>query len=117
MDPLETSIASPGLLAQPATPALGDLQGKDDAKLKKAAKDFESVLLGQVLNSMKDTVGESGLLSGADGEQVQGIFYMYLAQELGTSGGLGLWKQIYASMKRMADPKAGQAQPAAGHKT
>ncbi|MBS3734230.1 MAG: hypothetical protein KGY99_04815 [Phycisphaerae bacterium] len=59
-----------------------------------AAKDFESVLLGKLLDEMKRTIPDSGLLSGGITKQVQDIFWMYLARDLADSGGLGLWKDI-----------------------
>ena len=75
----------------------------------KAAKDFESVLLNKVLEEMKRTIPESGLLDSDTGQQVQDLFWYYLAQDVGTKGGIGLWKQVYAEFQR-----AGLTAPAGG---
>ena len=103
MDLLQSPDVSPSLwngqAVAPVIPTAG--AGADDDKLRKAAKDFEGVLLQQVMDSMRGPSSESGLLDGPDGQQVQGIFWTYLSQELGTSGPLGLWKQIYKEMKGM----------------
>jgi Rod binding domain-containing protein len=69
-------------------------KGDASPEVVKAAKDFESVLLHTVLQEMSRTVGDSGLLEGGMTEQVQGIFWMYLSQEIGQRGGLGLWKEF-----------------------
>ena len=69
---------------------------KDKADGIKAAKDFESVLLEQLMEEMQKTVGKSGLLEDSTGEQVQSLFWMNLSQEIANQGGIGLWKQLYS---------------------
>lgn len=65
-------------------------------KTKQLAKDFESVLLSQIVNSMKDTISS---LNGDDEEagsgQVKDMFWMCLSREVGDKGGMGLWKDLY----------------------
>lgn len=68
--------------------------GAEPAALEKAAKDFESVLLNTLLGEMGKTIEQSGLLDSPMTEQVQGIFWFYLGQDLAQRGGLGLWKDI-----------------------
>ena len=80
--------------------AAATLKGKplDPAEVRKAvqaAKDFESVLLDRLLKEMKDTVGDGGLLGDATSDQIKGMFWSFLAQEMGNQGGVGLWKEIY----------------------
>ena len=78
----------------------------DEAALKKAAKDFESVLLHRLMEEMSRTIGHDELLSGPATQQVQGIFWMHLAQDLSDKGGIGLWQEIYRQMQ----PGQSQAQ-------
>jgi len=73
---------------------------------EQAARDFESILLSRVLESMKRAIPDSGLLGGGIGEQVKDIFWMYLAQELGRQGGLGLWKQLASQFRQAAEGTA-----------
>ena len=61
----------------------------------RAAKDFESVLLDRLLKEMKNTIDDGGLLSDGAGDQIKGMFWSFMAQEMGNKGGLGLWKEIY----------------------
>ncbi len=75
-------------------------KGMTDAQVEKAAKDFEAVLLQKLMDEMRATVDDSGLLEdGAAGQQVQGIFWSYLAQDVSQKGGMGLWKEISRQMK------------------
>lgn len=64
-------------------------------KKSQVAKDFESVLLDKLLGEMKDTIGSWGSDEDGPAEQIQGIFWLYLARDMADSGGLGLWKDIY----------------------
>jgi Rod binding domain-containing protein len=64
-------------------------------KKGQVAKDFESVLLGRVLDEMKNTVGDWGFGEDGSCQQIQGIFWLYLARDVANSGGVGLWKDIY----------------------
>jgi Rod binding domain-containing protein len=66
-----------------------------EEKKKQTAKDFESVLLGKLLDEMKNTIGRWGFDEDSPCEQVQGIFWLYLARDMANSGGVGLWKDIY----------------------
>ncbi len=79
------------------------LLGKNasDKQLIKACKDFESILLGRCLEEMKNSIPDSGLFESGISKQVQDLFWFFLAQDLGSKGGMGLWKEIYQQMSRM----------------
>ena len=55
---------------------------------------------------MERTIPKSGLLENGISEQVRGLFWYYLAQDMADKGGLGIWKQLYRHMKL-----AGQVSP------
>jgi Rod binding domain-containing protein len=63
-----------------------------------SAKGFESLLVGKLVDSMKDTVGSSGLLEDEGSEQVQAMFWMHMSTAISQQGGVGLWKDIYKSI-------------------
>jgi len=71
------------------------LEGSSEEQKKKIAKDFESMLVNKLLDEMKNTVGDWGFEKDGASGQVQGIFWLYLAREVGSNGGVGLWKDIY----------------------
>ena len=99
--PLDVRVTASPLADLAAASVRAPDKALDGAALCKAAKDFESVLLHRVLNEMKNTIGESGLLDSAVTSQIQDIFWFYLAQELSDKGGLGLGSEIYSAMRRV----------------
>jgi Rod binding domain-containing protein len=69
-----------------------------DEKKKKVAQDFESVLMTKVIDEMKDTIQRSELVEDDTSEQVDGLFWTFLAQDVTSKGPTGLWKQVYSQM-------------------
>lgn len=82
----------------------------DDKKKMKVAKEFEGILIGQLMNQMKETIGESGLLEDGSSKQIQDMFWSFLSEEVADNGGMGLWKNVYESMS----PKGQQGQAGEG---
>ena len=66
-----------------------------EEKKEQIAKDFESVLLNKMLDQMKNTIGNWGFEKDGPSNQVQGIFWLYLARDIANNGGIGLWKDIH----------------------
>ncbi len=94
------------ILSEPVSlPALFENLNKTDGiseqKKVQAAKDFESVLLGKLLDEMKNSIGDWGLEGSSASKQINGIFWLYLSRHLADNGGLGLWKDIYHSVINM----------------
>jgi len=77
--------------------------GRPDEEKKQLAKDFESVLLTKVFDQVKDSIGGWGLEEEEDGasEQVHGLFWLYLAQDVADKGGFGLWQDVYRHFQDM----------------
>ncbi len=71
------------------------LNNASEAEKKRIAKDFESLLLSKLLDAMRNTIGDWGFDKDGASEQVQGIFWLYLAREMADNGGIGLWKDIH----------------------
>lgn len=85
----------------PTAPDLDALRfDPEQEKRKHVAKQFEAVLLHQMMKTMKATIPESGLFDDSTTNQYQDMFWSFLAQDVGEQGGLGLWKQIYNSMPK-----------------
>ena len=70
-----------------------------DSKKVQVARDFESVFLTKLLDEMKNTIGQWDDEEDAASQQVQGLFWMYLARDIADKGGFGLWKDIYQFLK------------------
>ncbi|HUI56503.1 MAG TPA: hypothetical protein VLY04_16120 [Bryobacteraceae bacterium] len=102
-----------------AIPATGlDIQGtaarpKDDpAKIMDAAKQFEALLIAQMMKSMRDS--EGGWLGTGDDESASAAMEYgqeAFAQAMATSGGLGLSKLVAEGLtKPDASSNAGSIQ-------
>jgi Rod binding domain-containing protein len=82
--------------AGPATSAKSKpVETADQKKLKKAAGDFESILLSSMWKSMKKSFGES---SDGDSDPASGTIddlgIEAMSQAVGKAGGLGIGKMI-----------------------
>jgi Rod binding domain-containing protein len=69
----------------------------EDEKLKKVARDFESVFIHELLKRMEDTIPESDM-EDQSSKQIKGMYWSYMAQAIADRGGFGLWKNIYDAM-------------------
>ena len=77
-----------------------DATGQRDRKLKKACKDFESMLTYQLLRSMRKTVEKGGLLDGGRGEEIyQSLFDMEIAKNASDFGPNSLARLLYEQLK------------------
>jgi len=56
----------------------------------KVARDFEGIFLQRLMEAMRQTVPDSGLLSSPVTRQMEGLFWMYMAEEVARQGGVGL---------------------------
>jgi Rod binding domain-containing protein len=83
----------------------------EEQRKVQSAKDFESLLVGKMVDSMKDTVGSSELLEDEGSEQVQAMFWMHMSSALSQQGGVGLWKDIYKSVYGTAPVEQQTAKP------
>ncbi len=85
--------------AQASSAASSGTGAREDAKIEKAGKDFESILLGTWLQQAENSFAT---VPGGDGEddqdagkdQFQGIAMQALAGSLTKSGGIGIAKMI-----------------------
>jgi Rod binding domain-containing protein len=106
--PLSPENLSPVLTAGAAA------KDKTAEQLQKTARDFESVLLNRVFEEMRRTVPDSGLLESGTSDQVQGLFWMYMAQDVAAKGGIGLAKELTRQFARMQQGQSQQGQSQQG---
>jgi Rod binding domain-containing protein len=78
-----------------ATHEPGKINEYSKEKKEQIAKNFESVFIHKLLEEMKNTIEDWGFGEDKASEQVKGIFWMYLAQDIADKGGFGLWKDVY----------------------
>lgn len=83
---------------------------KQRQQAKKVAQDFEAMVVGMMMKSMRDTVGKDKLTGGGHGEEV---YRSMLDQEYATAsvkrgGGMGLARMIEKDIIRQETRKSGQ---------
>jgi Rod binding domain-containing protein len=79
--------------------------GKPDSKLTKAARKFEAMVIGILIQEMWKTIPKKGIAGESTGMDVaQGMFQRELARDLERGGGLGLASEIL-SQSRADVPK------------
>ncbi|MFP4052714.1 MAG: rod-binding protein [Phycisphaerae bacterium] len=69
-------------------------QANDLAAIERTAKQFESLLVTRMVESMRKSIPDSNLTQDAASGQMQDMFWQFMGQEVGNQGGLGLWKQV-----------------------
>lgn len=73
--------------------------------LEKAAKDFESVFIHKLMDSMRKSIPKSGLLEDVGSDQMKDLFWHYMAEEVGRQGGFGVWKQLQQQLSQVGEMK------------
>src|SRR5882757_7442156 len=86
--------------------------GKTPSKLADAARQFESLLIGEMLKSARESDSEGWLGSGSDSseESAMGIAETQFAQAIASRGGLGLAKTIERSVANQTGLQEDRAQ-------
>lgn len=76
-------------------------QGDEAAQLKKAARDFESVFMAQVLKEMRETVQKEDLFHGGPGEDMfEGLLDEEISKRVAGQGSLGIGETLYRDLSR-----------------
>jgi Rod binding domain-containing protein len=93
------------------TPDVGQIT-PDDRKLRQLSKDFESVLVTKLVDTMRETVEQwQGEQEDVAAGQVKGMFWYYLSQDVSDKGGFGLWKDLYRFFADMQKANTVQQSP------
>ncbi|MDI9430175.1 MAG: hypothetical protein QM570_00470 [Planctomycetota bacterium] len=100
---------SPPTLSRAASSVSGSVESMDletirsasDEKKKQLAKDFESVLLTRLFDEVRKSIEDSGFDDDVAADQVHGMFWSYLAQDVANKGGFGLWQDLYQHFKAL----------------
>jgi len=89
--------------------------GKTPSKLADAARQFESLLIGEMLKSARESDSEGWLGSGSDSgsESAMGLAETQFAQAIASQGGFGLAKTIERSVASQTAQKEKTAPDAA----
>lgn len=86
---------------QPITQQTAALTNKDkeDASLKKACHDFESLMVAQMLKKMQESIQKTDLFGSSEKEEMfQDMLNDEVANELSSQNGIGLGDLIYKQL-------------------
>ena len=74
---------------------------KDDKKLKKACKDFESIFVNILLKNMRKTVGNSSAVEKSHGRKIyESMLDEKIASKVSEGEGIGIADTLYDSLKQ-----------------
>lgn len=83
-------------------------EGRDQARLKQACQDFESIFLNHLLSKMRESIPKSELMGNSQGEDMyRGMLDEELAKQMAASGGMGLGQVLYRQMTEGKSPPKG----------
>lgn len=86
----------------PVMTAAGNARPQD-AKLLKTCREFESLFLSYMMKTMRETVPESELFGGGEGEKMfKDMRDDAMAQEMAKAGGIGLGSALYKDLQAVA---------------
>lgn len=86
-----TTAGSQGLRGAAALPTKPPIAGKEAAAARKVAREFESLFVGMMLKSMRETVGKEGMTGGGHGEETyRALLDQEYANAIAGHGGIGL---------------------------
>lgn len=97
-------VDATGLPALPTSAASRSSSGRDAAKIHDAARQFEALLIGELLKTARAAAGSGWMTSGEDqaGVPILEMAEQQFAQAIASSGGLGLAAMIVAGLDRSA---------------
>ena len=100
MEEISSNITSDVKASQSTTNRT--LDAAQEKKLKKACADFESMMVFQLLKTMRQTVPKNGLLKPSQGKETYEMMLdQKIADDLANKGqGLGLQKMLYNQITR-----------------
>lgn len=106
--PLSPTFAGP----IPETPARLVRQ-ENSGSVEEAAKQFEGLLLTQLLKEMRQTLQPGGMFAGDAGDVQGGLFDLFLSQHLTQAGGFGLAEMLKRQLGAHHDGPPPQPKPIA----
>lgn len=106
-DTSETVAGKARILQRAAASGNSGLTDKQRQQAKKVSQDFEALVVGMMMKSMRETVGKDKLTGGGHGEEVYRsmLDQEYAAASVKKSGGMGLAKLIEKDIIRQESRK------------
>lgn len=82
---------------------------KEDAALKKACREFESVLVAQMLKNMRSSVQKSDLFGSSEKEEMfQGMLDDEIAKDISRTNSFGIAQTLYNQLSQIKTAKVSE---------
>lgn len=93
-------LVESGRTVQKPLKAEGQSADKNNAAVKKAAREFEALFTSMMLKSMRGTVGKDTVTGGGNGEEIyRSMLDQEYANLMAANGGIGLAQMIERQLK------------------
>ena len=76
-------------------------KGASQKEMEKVARDFESIFINKLFESMRKAIPKSDLLDSSAMDMYQTMLDQEMAKELSTQKGMGIGEMVYNDLNRM----------------
>ena len=76
-------------------------KGRSEEEMEKVARDFESVFINKLFETMRKGIPKSGLIDSHSLDMFQSMMDQEMAKELSMQKGLGMGEMVYNDLSRM----------------
>ena len=76
-------------------------KGASQKEMEKVARDFESIFINKLFESMRKAIPKSDLLDSSAMDMYQTMLDQEMAKELSTQKGMGIGEMVYNDLSRM----------------
>ena len=118
MDSIKSAQIQNTLLSQLTDKNLERLRSKSEfgkgaskKEMEKVARDFESVFINKLFESMRKGIPKSGLLDSSAMDMYQSMLDQEMAKELSKQKGMGMGEMVYNDLSRMNKLLRGETFP------
>ncbi len=86
-------------------------KGASQKEMEKVARDFESVFINKLFESMRKAIPKSDLLDSSAMDMYQTMMDQEMAKEMSTQKGMGMGEMVYNDLSRMNKLLRGETFP------
>jgi len=86
-------------------------KGASQKEMEKVARDFESIFINKLFESMRKAIPKSDLLDSSAMDMYQTMLDQEMAKELSTKKGMGIGEMVYNDLSRMNKLLRGETFP------
>ncbi len=81
----------------------------ENKKMEDACKDFEAILLNQLLSAMRESIPEGGLFEKSHGEKIyQSMLDEEMTRQMAHGKGMGFARMLYQQLSSRSDTPGGE---------